>query len=114
MKKFTVRVELHKAGKEDYENLHTQMQKENFFRFAHLPNKGRVKFPTAEYNYEGPIEIGQVIEAAKRAASKVVPSFEILATEVANRDGYNLVTEPPLFGGLGGGLVSGLFGGKVL
>lgn len=92
MARFTTRVELHDAVSiADYEKLHTEMGKENFTRTL-VTDNGEVKMPTAEYNKDGNYTKEQVLESAKRAASKTGKTFSILVTESNGRVWFNLDT----------------------
>ena len=49
--RYTVRVELHKANSDDYDNLHGFMEQEDFIRYIVNGNDGlKYRLPTAEYN----------------------------------------------------------------
>jgi hypothetical protein len=92
MVKFTTRVELHSASLEsDYEKLHAEMAKENFTRTIVITD-GEVKLPTAEYNKDGKYTKEQVLDSAKRAATKIGKKFSVLVTESNGRTWCNLET----------------------
>lgn len=86
MSSFTTRVELHNAKEpEDYEKLHDEMAKEKFTRTIKSDDGIEYHLPTAEYNKEGNYTRADVIESAKRAASKVIQDFAVLVTESNGR-----------------------------
>lgn len=88
--KYTVRVELHRATIDDYEQLHAAMKAAGFSRF--ITDRDNVKYhlPTAEYNYEGDASRDQVLEKARRAASTTGLSYAVLVTESNGRTWQNL------------------------
>jgi len=90
MARFTTRVELHYAGDEDYTNLHAAMGAEGFSRLITSDDGATYHLPTAEYNFEGDMTRGEVLEAAKRAAKSTGRDAEILVTESAGRTWSNL------------------------
>lgn len=83
MKKFTTRVELHKANSEDYDTLHTEMMKEGFSTTIQFENDDNIyQLPTAEYNRAGENLTSQnVLDSAKRAAAKTNKTFSVLVTK---------------------------------
>lgn len=94
MPNFTTRVELHKASTEkDYELLHSEMAKEGFSRTIKLSDETTVyHLPTAEYNIGGEsLTPEQVLDKAKRAATKTGKTFMVLVTKAdGRRYWYNL------------------------
>lgn len=89
MARFTVRVELHDADWDQYMKLYEKMGKQGFSDVIKT-EKGAVKMPPAEYNYDGTATKEQVLEKAKSAASQVVHSFAVLVTESNGRTWYGL------------------------
>lgn len=90
MARFTTRVELHKADEEDYETLHSSMEREGFSRSI-LSNDGTAyHLPTAEYNIEDDYSRDQILAKAKKAANSTGCSYEVLVTESKGRTWYNL------------------------
>ncbi|HXB08737.1 MAG TPA: hypothetical protein VNW04_16515 [Puia sp.] len=92
MSKYTTRVELHKATSENYETLHVEMEKEGFTRTIFYEDDPNVyQLPTAEYNFGGEIDIEQVRENAKTAASRTGKAYSIIVTKADGpRYIYNL------------------------
>jgi hypothetical protein len=88
--KYTVRVELHRATNDDYEQLHAAMKNVGFSRFITSSDNVKYHLPTAEYNYEGDASRDQVLEKAKRAASTTGLSYAVLVTESNGRTWHNL------------------------
>jgi hypothetical protein len=94
MAMFTTRVELHNARtSEDYEKLHSQMEKEGFWRTIQLQGETTVyQLPNAEYNYSGDVEASAVLELAKKAATRTGKTFSVLVTKAdGRRYWYNLM-----------------------
>lgn len=94
---FTTRVELHDAKDySDYEKLHTEMAKENFSRTIQLQGDTVIyQLPTAEYNYSKThtpeITTVQVLELAKKAATRTGKKFSVLVTKAdGRREWFNL------------------------
>ena len=90
MAKFTIRVELHGANSEDYENLHSQMEKQGFSRTITADNGTEYYLPTAEYNIEVLLTQQEVLDLAKIAANRTKKSFAALVTESNGRVWYGL------------------------
>lgn len=91
MASFTVRVELHDADWDDYEQLHGYMKKEGFARTIRSDDGITYHLPTAEYNLENVNLTGAaVLEKAKRAATKTGKKFGVLVTESNSRTWYGL------------------------
>jgi hypothetical protein len=99
MSLFTTRVELHKSHtEEDYETLHTEMEKEGFRRTIKLDSEDiTYHLPTAEYNYgknnDDKTTTEDVLNLAKKAADRTKLKYMVLVTKVADnrRYWYNLV-----------------------
>jgi len=87
MNRFTTRVELHQADSDDYDTLHDEMKSEGFSRTISLEGENVVyHMPTAEYNKHGEnMTSEQVLEAAKRAASKTGNKYSVLVTKTTER-----------------------------
>jgi hypothetical protein len=90
MAKFTIRVELHDAREEDYENLHAAMEKQGFSRTITDDDGVSYHLPPAEYNRLGQLTRDQVLESAKNAATATRLSFSILVSESEARMWWNL------------------------
>lgn len=84
MAKFTTRVELHEADSSDYDELHEHMKAEGF-RTTISGSDNTYVLPTAEYNYQGEVEIDDVLAWAKSAANKTGRKYSILVTEAVQR-----------------------------
>ena len=65
MAHYTTRVELHDADEQDYQMLHEAMEELGFTRTIKARDGNTYKLPTAEYNFEGEIEIETVLDKAK-------------------------------------------------
>jgi hypothetical protein len=90
MSLFTTRVELHKASSvDDYNTLHKEMEKEGFTRTIKLSSETTVyHLPTAEYNYHSEtLNSEQVLELAKKAATRTNKEFSVLVTMVDKTEG---------------------------
>jgi hypothetical protein len=88
---YTVRVELHKANSDDYENLHGYMEQEDFIRYVVNSNDGlKYRLPTAEYNISSTGGKGTVLKKAKQAASRTGKKYMVLVTESDGRTWFNL------------------------
>ena len=93
MSLFTTRVELHNAKtSEDYDKLHIEMEKEGFFRTIQLQGENVVyHLPTAEYNLSSEKTTEQVLDLAKKAATRIGKQFMVLVTKADERRyWYNL------------------------
>lgn len=90
MATFTTRVELHEASYEDYERLHSTMEAEGFSRTITSSDNVTYHLPTAEYNRSGNLDRDQVLESAKRAASKTQRRYAVLVTESDGRKWHGL------------------------
>lgn len=69
MSQFTVRVELHNAIGEDYEVLHSAMQKEGFVRVITSDDGHTYHLPWAEYTATGNVSTARVRDIARAAAN---------------------------------------------
>jgi hypothetical protein len=87
MTKFTVRIELHGADDDDYENLHETMEEKGFFRWIEADGT-KYRLPTAEYNFtSSTLDCGKVRDLAKSIAAGVKrsPTPWVLVTESVGR-----------------------------
>ncbi|EAO5288990.1 type V toxin-antitoxin system endoribonuclease antitoxin GhoS, partial [Salmonella enterica] len=85
MTKFTVRVELHAATADDYEELHNKMKRKGFKRTLSNGEGISYQLPDAEYSYSGDITRKEVLRKAYDAAETVKEDPAILVTESAGR-----------------------------
>jgi hypothetical protein len=85
MASFTVRVELHQANYQDYENLHAAMENSGFSRFITSDDGKVYHLPTAEYDRQANLTIAQVLNQAKTAANSTGKSNAVLVTEAVGR-----------------------------
>ena len=90
MAHYTTRVELHDAEEEDYETLHEAMEDRGFTRTIKRRDGTTYKLPSEEYNYEGEIKIGEVLEDAKSAAATTGLEYGILVSEAPKRRWHGL------------------------
>jgi len=81
MAKYLVRVELHRAGPDDYESLHSAMESAGFARTIKGDDGVEYHLPTAEYFCEGNYSATGVRDAAQRAAATVWSSFSVIVAE---------------------------------
>lgn len=93
MAKFTVRVELRDADREEYEILYEQMELRGFVDTI-TDSDGKIyKLPDAEYSYEGNVTREDVLAKAKAAAGMTGTEYSVLVTQSAGRIWFNLRTE---------------------
>ena len=85
MANFTVRVELHQGSYEDYENLHTAMERLGFSRFITSDDGKVYHLPTAEYDRQASLTIAQVLNQAKAAANSTGKNSAVLVSEALGR-----------------------------
>lgn len=88
MTDFTTRVELHdNATWDEYEDLHSEMEKRGFTRTITSDDGVTYQLPWAEYNFEGQATRQQVLDHAKAAAAAAAPKRRraILVTQSAGR-----------------------------
>ena len=81
MAKYLVRVELHRAGPDDYESLHSAMESAGFSRTIRGNDGVECYLPTAEYFCEGKYSATGVRDAAQKAAASVWSSFSVIVAE---------------------------------
>jgi len=84
MSTFVIRVELHSATWQDYDTLHQEMGKEGFNRTIRADDGVSYQLPTAEYAATSSSTTAQVLEAAKRAATRTGKSFGVIASQTMN------------------------------
>lgn len=89
MPRFTVRIELHDATWEHYQQLYENLAKMGFTDIL-MTDKGRVRMPPAEYNYEADVTKEEVLAKAKSAAARVVQSYAVLVTVSGGRTWHGL------------------------
>jgi hypothetical protein len=90
---FTTRVELDDAkNSEDYERLYAEMAKDGFTRTIQLQGETAIyQLPTAEYNKSAEPTTAQVLELAKKAATRTSKKFSVLVTKAdGRREWHNL------------------------
>ncbi|HBR4419646.1 TPA: DUF2622 domain-containing protein [Klebsiella pneumoniae] len=85
MADFTVRVELHGADAEDYDELHEKMEAKGFKRTIVSDGGTRYQLPDAEYNYSGNVSRADVLERAYNVAKTIRSNPAVLVTESAGR-----------------------------
>ncbi len=90
MARYTIRVELHDAEEEDYETLHEAMEDRDFTRTIKDSDGNTYQLPDAEYNYEGELQIGEVLEEAKSAAASTELEYEVLVSQTVDRKWHGL------------------------
>lgn len=90
MAKFTVRVELHNATREDYTKLHQQMARYGFTDIIASDEGRKYRLPPADYHFEGNATRSNVLEKAKAAAGSVVSKYAVLVTESSGRTWHGL------------------------
>jgi len=91
MKFFTTRIELHGAGKSDYDLLHTEMIRRGFSRTVLDRNFGvKYHLPEAEYDFQGSVSCEEVLGMAEAAARSVKEDHSLLVTEANRRLWWNL------------------------
>ncbi|HGM6983941.1 TPA: hypothetical protein ACKQD1_004953 [Serratia marcescens] len=85
MASFTVRVELHKAEAEDYENLHEKMEAKGYSREITSSDGNRYKLPDAEYVADKNMTASQVRDEVVEISSKVKSNPGVLVTKSESR-----------------------------
>jgi hypothetical protein len=85
MSRFTVRIELHDAEWEDYDSLHAAMEDQGFSRLITGDNGVTYHLPWAEYNREGALTTGQVLNVAQSAADSTGKNNSVFVTESGGR-----------------------------
>ena len=90
MAQFTVRVELHQAQWDDYENLHSAMEQRGFSRLITADDGITYQLPLAEYNTTGNLTSSQVRDAARAAANTTGKQNAVLVTQAISRSWIGL------------------------
>lgn len=90
MARFTVRVELQDASREQYNKLYERMAAEGFTDEIQSETGAWYELPDAEYSFIGSASRDTVLENAKRAAAGVVKYYKVLVTESAGRTWHGL------------------------
>lgn len=85
MASFTVRVELHKAEPEDYENLHEKMENKGYSREITGDNGKKYKLPNAEYAASKHMTSSEVRDEVIEIAEKVKMDPLVLVTKSEDR-----------------------------
>ena len=94
MASYTTRIVLHGAEDANYTQLHAEMGKEGFSRTIES-NGNTYMLPHAEYNLQGQLDKGAVLDRAKSAARRVRSvttdkDFSVLVTKSEGRTWHNL------------------------
>ncbi len=89
MARYTIRIELHDASWDDYEEMYMHLTAQGITDII-ASDDGRYKMPPAEYNYDGSATRAQVLEMAKASAGKVARSYAVLITESNGRTWHGL------------------------
>lgn len=81
--RFTVRVELHDADDDDYDDLHEKMEQAGFKKYLYYTNtEKRFALPTAEYRYFSDTESNeQVVKKAYDIAHRVKRNPSVISTQ---------------------------------
>ena len=85
MANFTVRVELHDAQWNDYEQLHAAMQQKGFSRQITADDGKTYNMPWAEYNASANLTSMQVRDIARAAADTTRKQNAVFVTEAVTR-----------------------------
>ncbi|MBH3122430.1 type V toxin-antitoxin system endoribonuclease antitoxin GhoS [Serratia ureilytica] len=85
MADFTVRVELHEAGSDDYENLHEAMASQGYSKMIQDQAGNWFYLPTAEYTASKNLSAAQVREQVVGIAKAIKVNPRVLVTQVADR-----------------------------
>ena len=88
--RYTVRVELHRAGSDDYDLLHEFMEAEGFLRYIVDDDDARHQLPTAEYNISSNGGRVSILKRAKQAALQTGKQYMVFVTESNGRTWWNL------------------------
>lgn len=92
MAKFTTRIVLHNAGRDDYSDLYTYMDQEGFSDAITSGNGNTYKMPDGEYDIQGSFDLDGVMKKAKRAAGKTGKEYVVFITESSGRKWIGLNT----------------------
>jgi hypothetical protein len=90
MARFTIRIELHDASWDDYEEMYGYLESQRIIDVITSDDGVKYKMPPAEYHYEGAATRAQVLDMAKASAAKVAKSYTVLVTESAGRTWHGL------------------------
>ncbi len=90
MAAFTVRIMLHEADWNDYEKLHSEMEKQGFDRTITSNDGVTYQLPDAEYDISGDISQSDVLAKAKTAANQTKMKYAVLVTQSAGRIWFGL------------------------
>ena len=90
MARYTIRIELHDATWDDYEEMYQHLAAQGITDIIASGDGVSYKMPPAEYNYDGTATRDQVLEMAKASAGKVVRSYAVLVTESDGRTWHGL------------------------
>jgi hypothetical protein len=93
--KYTIRLELHGASEQIYEQLHQQMEK-NYFKRYIIVDSGKYELPFSEYTCDGNGDADTILEKVLYIARKICKKHKlseptVLVTKtVESRKWYNL------------------------
>ena len=90
MTDYTIRIELHDASWDEYEEMYGYLAAVGITDVITSDKGISYKMPPAEYNYQGSENRSQVLEMAKAAATRVVSSFAVLVTQANGRTWHGL------------------------
>lgn len=85
MPKYTTRIDLRDADKEDYERLSTAMIQEGFSLNLRSEDDSIFVLPTGTFNRESPEAIKEVFRLAEKAANSTGKKNGIVVSEAINR-----------------------------
>ena len=85
MARFTIRVELHDAGRDDYEQLETALAAKNITDVITNGEGVRYKMPPAEYQCQGDLSAAEIRDICVAAAKTTGKRHAVLVTESVNR-----------------------------
>jgi hypothetical protein len=90
MQSYIVRVELHGADYQDYEQLHVAMAQRGLSRIILGSDGQKYQLPTAEYVISTVSSLSQVRDAARAAAATTGRSCWVLVSEYSNCGWFGL------------------------
>lgn len=90
MAMFTIRVELHDATWQDYNDLAKRLAQHGIIDVITADNGKRYKLPPAEYNFVGNATVQQVHDAVVAVAGALGRRFGVVINEVTNRSWQGL------------------------
>ncbi|RRB04929.1 hypothetical protein [Larkinella rosea] len=85
MPSFTVRIELHDASLQDFENLYSAMIDEGFTDIIKSDTGKQYRMLPAEYDFDGHLTLEQVLYTAKQAAAKTGKKYAVFVAESKRR-----------------------------